>query len=202
MAAFVQTSLDSPPASQATPNSRKASPASCPSNLPLCFDNDTNCSSRNPFRLITIRIALPCTLACSRNSPRKRRGVVAKTHANVHIKNGLGASKLLSSLPDRHGRASPPVAQALLFTPARVPVRRLPRPKPLAKPPRPSSRHHPEVPLQPAPQAATIHPSGNQLPRRGRMVRPAPRRNAVPGPDFSPPRSARKLLPPGWCLSL
>ena len=29
--------------------------------LPLCFDNDMNCSPRKPFALITIQIALPCT---------------------------------------------------------------------------------------------------------------------------------------------
>jgi hypothetical protein len=29
--------------------------------LPLCFDNDTNCSPRNPRVLITIQIPLPYT---------------------------------------------------------------------------------------------------------------------------------------------
>jgi len=29
--------------------------------LPLCFDNDRNCSPRKPLALITIQIALPCT---------------------------------------------------------------------------------------------------------------------------------------------
>jgi hypothetical protein len=49
----------------------KNGPATNAHFLPLCFDNDTNCSPRNPLVLITIQIPLPYTSQpCRISSPQ------------------------------------------------------------------------------------------------------------------------------------
>ena len=64
--------------------------------LPLCFDNDMNCSPRKPFALITIQIALPCTL-----SPTPRLLFSATYELPQEAREASERQKRLPPLEDR-----------------------------------------------------------------------------------------------------
>jgi hypothetical protein len=88
------------------PSTLKNLPAANAQFLPLCFDNDMNCSPRNPFALITIQIPLPYTKAL--------RQTFRQISANLLPHNDLRPFPVLASrTPHQPGTLELPVSPGL-----------------------------------------------------------------------------------------
>jgi len=139
----IQPSPSRPSQPPITHRLRKITLALRLSKLSLCFDNDINCSPRNPFSLITIQNALPYTPASPKNHHPKNFSLCPKSFLTPTPKT-LYSSKAVRLPTPGSGKSIPLTSSTGILACERL----------MLHPGAP--RSHPGVPLRPAPRAATI----------------------------------------------
>jgi hypothetical protein len=145
----IPPSPSSPSQPPITHSLSKITPDLCSPKLPLCFDNDMNCSPRNPFSLITIQNALPYTPASPPNHHPEKfspgpEWLLTRTFRMLYSIKAAPISSLGSCKPIPATSST----GILVYTRQGACARLMPHPG--------ARRIHQAVPLRPAPRTATI----------------------------------------------